>query len=170
MTQATHILIAGAVSKPFIALGSPLAVFLVSLLSHYISDAIPHGDYPLRVVDDTNDAMNRNIAGTTKDKLIDISKVGVDTLIGIGILMALYQPAITLENALLFVAVVLGGMLPDILQPLYYWFKRPPLTWAHQFHTLMHTPHRLVNMGYSKSAIISQTAIAFLAIAYIIYI
>jgi len=168
MTQATHILIAGAVAKPFIALGNPLGVFVISIVSHYIADAIPHGDYPLRVVDDTTDAMNHTINGDTKDKLIDISKVAIDASIGVALLLALYQPDITAQNAVLFGAIILGGMLPDILQPFYFWFKNVPLTLLHRFHTFMHTSHRLVEMDYIKTAIISQVMIALLAIFYIL--
>ncbi|MDP3956186.1 MAG: hypothetical protein Q8Q18_02995 [bacterium] len=164
MTQATHIVIAGAVAKPLIASGNPLAIFAVSLFSHYLSDAIPHGDYSLRVVDDGPSAMDREIAGSNKDKLVDISKVALDALVGVACLLALYRPEITLHNALIFGAIVLGGMLPDILQPMYYWFKRAPFTYTHAFHNFMHTQYRLTTMGYKKTAIISQLVIAMFSL------
>ncbi|KKW21186.1 MAG: hypothetical protein UY61_C0012G0009 [Candidatus Adlerbacteria bacterium GW2011_GWC1_50_9] len=72
MTLATHIVIAGAITRP-IAGAHPALLFLVSLASHYLADAIPHWDYDIRSVPDEHkqnpDAIRWNFSERVSDSV-----------------------------------------------------------------------------------------------------
>ncbi|MBI1975522.1 MAG: hypothetical protein HYS59_00795 [Candidatus Vogelbacteria bacterium] len=171
MTLATHILIAGAAARPlFVAAPLPV-VFTVSLLSHYLIDAVPHGDYILASVNDSErDPMKRVVNISSKTVAPDLIKITLDISIGSALLYFLTNGAPTLAYLLPFTTVVVGGILPDLLQPLYYFWKKPPMTHLQAFHKFIHTDVRLRELGYIKTAIISQLCIVGISIAAILYL
>lgn len=163
MTLATHILVAAAATKPFTGAPFPI-VFAVALASHYLIDAVPHGDYSLGSIDDdANDPLRREVKKDPAAIARDLFKIFCDVLLGATLYYILQPIPFSLQALLPFGAVILGGILPDALQPVYYLWKRPPMTGIQQWHKFMHTNLRLVRMGYLKTAIVSQLAIVAIA-------
>lgn len=140
MTLTTHSIIAAAVAKPLMAM-NPLAAFTVAIASHYLSDAIPHWDYPLCSIEDKEDKEKRHWGSNRRMLVRDISSMALDGLLGAGIVLAIVRPATT-QQWLWALMVIIGGSLPDFLQGLYMLklrFLRP-----HQrLHDLFHTKIRL---------------------------
>ena len=166
MTLATHILVAGAVSKPFLGPFNPLLIFVLSGTSHYMADFIPHYDYKLKSIewDEENKASTKIIpsAGTIT---YDLLKITIDILIGTFILVATTHPAFSLENIITYTMIVLGGILPDALQPVYIMLKKFPMTWIQNLHDFFHAETRL---KFGRLALLSQGALALVSIYFLI--
>ena len=143
MTLATHIVIAGAITRP-IASAHPALLFLVSLASHYLADAIPHWDYDIRSIDEKNkenaDAIRLNFS--EKAFWWDFFRFGIDAAIGFGILLFFMWP----ESWPAFFKVFLisaGSVLPDFLQGVYFTRKAEFLKPVQRLHNYFHTRLRL---------------------------
>lgn len=140
MTLTTHSIIAAAVAKPLAAM-NPLLAFIVALATHYLSDAIPHWDYPLASIEHKEDIDNRHWGSNRNALIKDISSMALDGFLGAGIVLFTIRPANMHEWAWA-IAVIIGGCLPDLLQGLYMLklkFLRP-----HQrLHDIFHTNIRL---------------------------
>ena len=136
MTLTTHA-VAGAVVIGFfpehLALG-----FLAAFASHFLLDAIPHWDYPIR-----SGSINPDIgARLTFDRslLYDMLAIGFDALLGITLSVIFFTQFHSTEVVLLG---AIGGILPDPLQFIYTRFRREPLASLQRFHEWIHTTHRL---------------------------
>ncbi len=140
MTLATHAVIAAAVAKPAIAI-HPLLGFVVAFASHYFADAIPHGDYNLRSLKDDEPAEKRKFSSRS-DFLYDLWRIAFDGILGAAIVLAIFRPA-SLEELLTWFSVILGGMLPDLLQGIYYTRRAEFLRPVQVFHDYMHTKIKL---------------------------
>src|SRR3989344_6485318 len=120
MTLTTHILIATATTKPF-AEFYPAVIFGVALVSHYLSDAIPHWDYRILSFPDKSidDVHKRKWNFGIKTFWINILRIGLDFFIGSTILWLILRPA-TPAEWLMVLLIIIGGTLPDFLQGVYY--------------------------------------------------
>jgi len=120
----------------------PVAVFGLALAGHYASDMIPHWDYipPFLVIDEENKLNTRMIGG---GKFVaGLLMVGAEFLLGalVGIVIFFDPSQMTIPVLL---ASVVGSILPDVLQPLYYIFRREPFTSIQKFHDFFHADRRL---------------------------
>lgn len=143
MTLATHITIAAAVTKP-LASFNPVFTFVAAVASHYLSDAIPHWDYPLLSVADNEDPEKKRWSFTKRSFLTDLSRVAFDGLLGATIVTLLIWPNTTKE-VLYVLSVIIGGALPDFLEALYH-TRRPELQFIKplsRFHQKIHTKIKL---------------------------
>lgn len=159
MTLATHIAIAGAISKPLMAGGmGPLGLFIVSVSSHYLADAIPHYDYKLRYFVDEKEVAPPFRLG---DFLIhDVTRVLADALLGIALLFFVTGTPFTLHSLLLWSPVIIGSTLPDFLQALRWVLPGTLLDKIQKAQDFFHGRKLL----WSASAVLSQTAILLLAL------
>jgi hypothetical protein len=143
MTLATHIVIAGAITRP-IASAHPLILFAVSLLSHYLADAIPHWDYKIASIDEKAKENVDTLEWQFKDPRFwkDVTRFAFDALVGFGILLFFTHPQ-TLPEFLKIVLIAAGGVLPDFLQAVYFTRKAEFLKFAQRIHDFFHTNIRL---------------------------
>lgn len=162
MTLSTHIVIAAAVTKPFLY-ANPILGFLAGLASHYLSDAIPHWDYSLRSLSADTPAEKRKFSSKT-DFLFDVKKMAFDAMLGCAVVLLIMRPSSFSEYFALSLAVI-GGTLPDFLQGLYYTRKMEFLEPLQKFHDRIHTKIKLGPyplLGIPLQLIFFLSALAFL--------
>lgn len=141
MTLTTHIIIAAAVAKPLAAY-NPIFAFLVAFASHYLSDAIPHWDYPLQSASGSVEHTAKHIVFTKATFWNDILRAGADGAIGSIAVFLLLRPTAP-DQYLFLVLVIAGGILPDFLQGVYYGLRIKLLRSHQNFHDRMHTKIKL---------------------------
>ena len=124
MTLTTHIAIATAVTKPIMR-AHPFFIFLFAFLSHYAADAIPHWDYHLcSVNEDTSEKRDHTLKNDPKLIGYDLLKVAFDITIGSTLSFILLRPELTFAGLLPVALTILGGILPDMLQPIFWLWKK----------------------------------------------
>lgn len=159
MTLATHIIIAAAATKP-IASAHPLLIFAVAIITHYLSDAIPHWDYSLSSIDSEIRHEKRKWKLDDSTFLRDIRNIAFDGLMGTLLVALITSPSSTNEFLWLFLAAS-GAVLPDFLQGVYYTRRADFLRIIHHFHGFMHSkislgPYPLIGIPFQ--AVIFLTA------------
>lgn len=162
MTLTTHSIIAAAVTKPLAAMNPALA-FVVALVTHYLSDAIPHWDYPLKSIENPEDKETRTWGSSRNAIIRDVSSMAFDGILGAVIVIVVTRPTGAHEWTWV-IAAIIGGCLPDFLQGLYMFklkFLRPH-QWLHDmFHTHIRLgPYPLVGIPFQL--IIAAIALYFL--------
>ena len=160
MTLATHMVIAAAVTKK-IALRHPLMGLCAAIISHYLSDAIPHWDYPLHAAKDPEDIKKRRWSTDRTLLWRDLCHVGTDVLLGAAVVLLAIRPA-TSAQWLWAISAIIGGTLPDFLQGLYMSGARFLLP-LQRFHDRMHAKIRLA--PYPLIGIPFQVLIFLLSLA-----
>lgn len=141
MTLATHIVIATAVAGPLAKI-DPTLGFLAALASHYLSDAIPHWDYPLKSVDYDKDSDQKTWSHNPRSLLLDLSRMAADGSIGATISFFMLWPTTFYDFLSLFL-IILGSTLPDFLQGLYFIKHTRFLNPLQRFHDSVHTKIKL---------------------------
>ena len=132
LTLTTHAIVGGAIasvmpSHPMLAVG-------LAFLSHFILDALPHWDYPIR-----SSSISPKIAAPMKyDKalLADALTIGSDASLGLAFALLIFA---TRENFALIFCGACAAILPDALQFAYMRFPRGPLASLQRFHEWVHT-------------------------------
>ncbi len=142
MTLTTHSLIAGTITKKII-FTHPIIGFFVAIISHYLSDAIPHWDYPIRSLD-KKEGVSVDVRKWrySKSFFLDFLRFAFDAILGLGILLLIFQPR-SLRETLAVLIVVIGSVLPDFLQGLYLTRRFEFLQPVQRFHDLCHTKIKL---------------------------
>lgn len=123
MTLTTHATLGALVGA---AIGSPLAAFLIGLLSHFLIDMIPHGDRELYTAHRTKRGQHRAYAFVTLDAICAI--------VVTAIIMASPVHAFGLSVAL----GILGSLTPDLLNGIYEAWRPRWLVRFNRFHFLFH--------------------------------
>lgn len=141
MTLTTHAIIAAAVAKP-LAHSHPVLIFLAALASHYLADAIPHWDYKLRSLAEDDDIAKKDVVFTRATFWLDLMRSALDALLGLGVVALLVWPASPQEWLFVLLTVV-GGLLPDFLQGVYYGLRLNFLKPHQRFHDWIHARIRL---------------------------
>jgi hypothetical protein len=152
MILCSHALVGAAVASTIPS--HPAAALLIGFASHFILDAIPHADYPIRsrsVNPEIGAPMVLNAA-----LLWDILTIGSDGLLGILAAVFLFGSPESLSAVLLG---AIGGMLPDPLQFVYAHFPREPLRTLQRFHRWAHTDKQIQGL-----ALAFGTQAAFVAV------
>lgn len=142
MILASHAVIGVAAASVFPT--HPIIAFSAALASHYIMDAIPHWEYDLlSSKKDLNNPLNNDIE-VGKDFFSDLSKVSLDLFIGIvASLVAFYFIGLGIYSSLpILIAGISGGIIPDILQFVYFRIRREPLKSLYRFHYFIHNRYR----------------------------
>jgi hypothetical protein len=136
LTLTTHAIVGAAIAS--IIPAHPSLAIAAAFASHFLLDAIPHWDYPIR-----SDSVNPNVAAAMKYDgalLADILMIGTDAILGIGLaLLLLARPS----NFILVLCGAAAAILPDAFQFAYIRFPREPLISLQRFHSWMHASHNL---------------------------
>ncbi len=138
MTLTTHAIVGGAIVSLMPV--HPLLGVCMAFASHFLLDAIPHWDYPIRSA-----SVNPEIAGPMKyDRALfaDMVTIGADALLGIVLALILFT---TQRSIILVLLGACAGILPDALQFAYVRFPRQPLVSLQRLHGWSHTSHKLSN-------------------------
>ncbi|MDP3771957.1 MAG: hypothetical protein Q8Q94_01105 [bacterium] len=160
MTLTTHAAIAVALTKPFMH-AHPIIIFCIAIASHYLSDAVPHWDYPLSSISAAKNAEGRRWHFHSTHFLKDARNMACDGILGLTLVLALAHPTTVREFSWVLLAVI-GGALPDFLQGVYYTRRAELLRPVQHFHDTMHTNIRLG--AYPFIGIPFQGAILVLAL------
>jgi hypothetical protein len=136
LTLTTHAIVGAAIASllpthPYLAVSAAFA-------SHFLLDAIPHWDYPLR-----SDSMNPGVVAAMKFDsavLADVLTIGADAMLGLGLaLLLLARPG----DFALIICGAGAAILPDALQFAYMRFPREPLISLQRFHCWIHASRNL---------------------------
>jgi hypothetical protein len=132
MILSTHALVGAALANMFPA--HPGVAFAVGFASHFVLDAIPHADYPIRSasIDPKVGAPLRFDRALLQDAIT----IGADGILGLVCAFLLFaSPA----NQWAILLGAFGAMLPDGLQFIYLRFPHEPLRTLQRFHRWAHT-------------------------------
>jgi hypothetical protein len=136
MILTTHAVV-GAALASFVP-SHPAAAFVLGFGSHFILDAIPHVDYPIR-----SRSVNPKIGAPMSFDgalLQDVVTIGSDGLFGLVAALFLFSSA-TNFWAILMGAV--GAMLPDPLQFAFTRWPHEPLRTLQRFHLWAHSKKQI---------------------------
>ncbi len=136
MILATHAIVGAAVAHLFPH--HPVIGFLLACASHFVLDAIPHWDYHLRSLESKKEfGRGRPDMAWGRDFFIDLSKIALDGVSGVGVAFLLFRPQ-SWHDVLITLVGIAGGVLPDVLQFLYWKLGGKPLAWAQWVHDTFH--------------------------------
>lgn len=146
--------VATAVALP--VLHNPAAAFAVGLASHYVVDAIPHWDWPLKSLEKKPEeghfasSVNFSFGAIS----IDMLRLAMDTSMGIIALAAVYMIAGGSWSLVALVAAAFGGVLPDGLQFLFFASRSRALAYHQHFHDLIHTEIKIPHTQYVRGVLL----------------
>lgn len=164
MTLTAHTIIAAAVAKP-LASSHPVLIFLAALASHYLADAIPHWDYRLRSLVESERLENKGPVFTRATFGIDLLRSAADAVFGLLVVTLLVWPT-SFQEWLFVLLTVVGGVLPDFLQGIYYGLRFNFLKSHQRFHDWIHA--RIKLGPYPKLGIPLQLVLVLIAIYFLI--
>jgi hypothetical protein len=136
LTLTTHAIAGAAIAcvmpvHPYLAISSAFA-------SHFLLDAIPHWDYPIR-----SDAVKPGICAAIKFDgalLADVLAISADALLGLSLALVLLARS---NNFLVVFCAAGAAIFPDALQFAYKTFPREPLISLQGFHSWIHSKRDL---------------------------
>ncbi|MDO8523544.1 MAG: hypothetical protein Q7S12_04705 [bacterium] len=140
MILTTHAIVGAAAAKLFPQ--HYVLAFLAGFISHFFIDAIPHWDYKLRSfkLDVENPLNSDMIFGL--NFILDLLDIGFDFFLALFLPFLIFGSA-QLPQLLIVLCGLLGGILPDALQFVYFKFRHEPLVSLQKFHGWIHTDIRL---------------------------
>jgi hypothetical protein len=136
MILTTHAVVGAALAS--CVPSHPAAAFVLGFGSHFILDAIPHVDYPIK-----SRSVNPRIGAPMRfDRALleDVLTIGSDGLLGMLISLLLFSNPGNLW-AVLMGAV--GAMLPDPLQFAFTRWPHEPLRTLQRFHLWAHSKKKI---------------------------
>lgn len=163
MLLATHAIVGAAVGRFFPKY--PFLAFIFAFISHFLIDAIPHWDYPLksftRDKNNPKDLMKADMPWS-KNFIRDLVIIAIDLISGL--ILALYIFETTeFNSAILWGA--LGAVLPDALQFVYFKLRVEPFRTIHRFHMWVQRQgenHILEN--HNLAGLLSQASFSAVAV------
>ncbi len=136
MTLSTHAVVGAAIVC--IIPEHPILGFSLAFASHFLLDAIPHWDYKLKsMVEDHDNRLNNDMI-INKDFFIDLARIFIDALLGLVLVTIFF----IMNGPHLFwlpIVGVVGALLPDALQFIYFKWKHQPLVGLQRFHLWIHS-------------------------------
>lgn len=139
MTLATHAVIGASLTTLFPA--TPVLGFGLAVASHFLTDAIPHWDYHLQSKrGNAADELSTDLE-LGRDFLFDLCKIGFDFCLGAGLAIIIWSVYHSFPLWLPLLGVI-GGVIPDFLQFVYFKYRREPLVSLQRFHLWIHTGRR----------------------------
>ncbi len=158
MILTTHAIVGSAVAN--LVPQNPVLGFILAFASHYLIDTIPHRDYN---IDNLVEKDSKSIGAIFKNlkSMLVLLLIGGDFFIGIILSFLIFARG---EASLVATLVgIIGGVLPDFLQFLYFKFKKKPWTLTQKFHYFFHSPNEMKDkpfLGILNQIICSGTFIA----------
>lgn len=160
MTLTTHAVIGAVIVSKFP--NHPVLGFFLAFGSHFILDAIPHWDYPMRSYkEDAADKLNSRMP-IGRDFYLDLFRVGGDFFIGLFVSLIIFSSLGHISTWWLTLVGVAGGVAPDFLQFLYWEIRKEPLTTLQRFHIWIHTKNKMKNLA--MVSMLSQIVLVWLVI------
>src|SRR3984957_19841384 len=154
MILTTHAVV-GAALASFVP-SHPAAAFVLGFGSHFILDAIPHVDYPIR-----SRSVNPKIgAPMTFDRALvqDVVTIGSDGLFGMLVSLLLFS---TSANFWAVLMGAVGAMAPDPLQFAFTRWRHEPLRTFQRFHLWAHSKKKIDSVVFGA---ITQAAFVALVV------
>lgn len=135
MVLTTHAITGAAVASVLPA--NPVLAFFAGVVSHYLLDMIPHWEYKLlsRTPNKNGLEADLSINGLF---VLDLARVGFDFLLGVFFVWLIFQPTLMLNSAIWW--GMIGGVLPDPLQFVYFKFRHEPMLTLQKVHHWFHSP------------------------------
>ncbi len=132
MTLTTHAVVGAAAAQFFPAY--PIVAFSAAFLSHLAIDSLRHYDYKPRSIrkDEANPLNTDMVMG--KEFVFDFLQIAADAILGLLLSIFLFHFAITEAPLWLIVLGVIGGILPDPLQFVYFKTRSKLLEPFQRFH------------------------------------
>jgi hypothetical protein len=146
MILVTHGAVGGALAV--LSAGNPAVAFAAGFASHFILDAFPHWDYPLK----TNFSSGERPAMRSIAR--DVAVVSLDGIAGLALPVLILMPE---AGTTVILAGALGAIAPDFLQFVWFVFRPRALAQLQYFHEWIHTGIRLT--GRPFIGVVSQALI-----------
>jgi hypothetical protein len=135
MILASHAIAGAAIGR---LTKNPILAFLLGLASHFALDAIPHWQYELKSRTYSDDTLAEDMALDGKFAR-DIIFIGADFFLGIFLsLLAFGGWNEMFDPSAPIIAGIIGGVLPDAMQFVFWKFKHEPLISMQKFHNWIH--------------------------------
>jgi len=157
MILSTHAIVGGALAS--LLSSHPVFAVVGGFASHFLIDAIPHWDYPLRAIAIGKGADNRRLR-LNSDVLIDLIKIGVDACAGLALALWLFA---TPGSMWVIALAACAAMLPDLLQFVHSLYPHQPLRAFQRFHGWIHSKRKLAWRLGVISQIVFVVAVSVLA-------
>jgi hypothetical protein len=152
MILTTHAVVGAAIAS-FVP-SHPAAAFVLGFGSHFLLDAIPHVDYPIK-----SRSVNPKIGAPMRfDRALlqDVVTVGTDGLFGVVAALFLFSSA---ENFWAILMGAVGAMAPDPLQFAFARWPHEPLRTLQRFHLWAHSKKKIDSVVFGAG-----TQAAFVAL------
>jgi hypothetical protein len=136
MILSTHAVVGAAIAT--LLPRNPALVFAAGVASHFVIDAIPHWDYPLRGI-----SVGRSKVGAIRLNgalFRDVCLIGLDAFAGLALAILLFAQVTPIW---IIMIAAFGAMLPDPLQVVHRLYPHEPLRTLQRFHEWMHTNRSL---------------------------
>jgi hypothetical protein len=136
LTLTTHAVVGAAIAG--LTPKYPMLGLCLAFASHFLLDAIPHWDYPLR-----SSSLRPQAATPMKyDRafIADMITIGSDAALGISLALILFT---TPDGYFLLFCGACAGILPDGLQFAYMRFPHKPLVYLQRFHEWIHSSYAM---------------------------
>ena len=136
MILSTHAVVGAAIAT--LLPRDPVLVFAAGVASHFVIDAIPHWDYPMRGI-----SIGRSQVGAIRLNgalFRDACLIALDACAGLALAIWLFA-----QSAPIWIIMIaaLAAMLPDPLQVVHRLYPHEPLRTLQRFHEWMHTDRKL---------------------------
>ena len=147
MILSTHAIVGGAVAS--LAPSHPVLAAVAAFASHFVIDAIPHWDYPLKSIAIGKGADNSGLR-LNGALLTDLAVIAVDACAGLGLALWMFA---TPASAWVIALGAIAAILPDPLQFVHSLFPHEPLNTLQRFHGWIHSKRKLAwKLGVSSQA------------------
>lgn len=175
MTLGTHITAGVAAASPFLVGPlaqyplAPVGAFVLAVTSHYLIDMIPHWDWPLQSIENRTEDYRDGRVSNRGAVLNDVSIAVWDMSIGaLGVAFAAALAGASFPLVILLAAMI-GGVLPDALQLVYYMYKKQPMASLQEFHAFVHTKTRIPSDQMLRGVLL-QSPVFLLPLAVIVIV
>jgi len=132
MTLATHGIV-GAAAATLVS-GNPILGFILAFGSHLAIDTLPHRDYHLLSIVEGKTKLENDMP-FNRLFLLDLARTGTDAFIGLFASLLIYSAWLFDVAPEIVLLGVVGGVLPDFLQLVYFKTRSKFLLPLQKFHS-----------------------------------
>lgn len=130
MILSTHAVV-GAAAASFMPT-HPVLAFTAGFVSHFLLDCIPHWEYKLASIE-KNESNHLDVdMKIGKSFFFDLMRIGLDVLLGFAAGLYLFRDSSAYPIVIML--GMIGSIVPDFLQFVYFKVRRQPLTSLQKFH------------------------------------
>lgn len=131
MTLATHGIIGAAAAS--LAPTIPPLAFALAFISHFLIDSLPHRDYQLASIDEKENKLETDMR-LGRTFAFDLLRTGTDAFIGLVIAFVIFNQWLFQVPPEIIMIGIVGALLPDFLQMVYFLTKHRFLVPLQRFH------------------------------------